>query len=110
MTCLLCGYFSLLVIIHVGVCCAVVSVSYSPAVSCWGRADLSPVVFVVFRHFPTCVLVHIRTKGEAGWFKPSSKIYLLTVPRRYFFCGSCVLFIYCVCHAFASVQFCPVVT
>ena len=35
--------------------------------------------------------------------KPSSKIFLLTVPRRYFFCGSFVLFMCCVFHAFASV-------
>ena len=27
-----------------------------------------------------------------NWFKPSSKIFLLTVPRWYFFCGSFVLF------------------
>ena len=30
-----------------------------------------------------------------NWFKPSSKIVLLTVPRRYFFCGSSVLFVSC---------------
>ena len=33
--------------------------------------------------------------------KPSSKIFLLTVPRLYF-CGSFVLFMSCDCHAFAS--------
>ena len=39
-----------------------------------------------------CVLIHIWTKGEVGAllnrFKPSSKISLLTVQRRCFFCGS----------------------
>ena len=30
-------------------------------------------------------------------FKPSSKIFLLTVRRRYFFCGLFVLFMFCVC-------------
>ena len=37
----------------------------------------------------------------APWnhFKPSSKIFLLTVPRWYFFFGSFVLFMYCVLHA-----------
>ena len=30
--------------------------------------------------------------------KPSSKLSLLTVPRRYFFWGSFVLFMSCVCH------------
>ena len=29
---------------------------------------------------------------------------------RYFFCGSFVLFMYCVCHAFASAHCCLVVT
>ena len=45
-------------------------------------------------------------------FKPSSKIFLLTVPRRYFFCRLFVLFtcMSCVCHAFASVHCCLVVT
>ena len=61
-----------------------------------------------------CVLILIWTKREvdAPWsrFKPSSKIFLLTVPRWCFFCGSFVLFIFCVCHAFPSVHFCLVVT
>ena len=45
-----------------------------------------------------------------NWFKPPSKILLLTVPRRYFFGGSFVLFLYCVCHAFASAHCCLVDT
>ena len=43
-------------------------------------------------------------------FKPSSKIFLLTVPRQYLFCGSFVLLMSCVCHAFSSVHCCLVVT
>ena len=43
------------------------------------------------------VLIHIWTKGEVGAplnrFKPSSKIFLLTVQRRCFFCGSFMLFL-----------------
>ena len=35
--------------------------------------------------------------------KPSSKIFLLTLPRRYFFCGSFMLFLSCVCYAFVHV-------
>ena len=37
----------------------------------------------------------------APWnqFKPSSKIFLITVPRRYFFCGSFLFFV-CVCLVF----------
>ena len=46
----------------------------------------------------------------APWnrFKPSSKIVLLTVRRRYFFCGSLVLFMSRAFHAFASVHCCLV--
>ena len=33
------------------------------------RADLLTVVCVVFCHFPKCVLVHIRIKGEVGAVK-----------------------------------------
>ena len=47
-------------------------------------------VFHATKHL--CVFIHIWTKGEVGapWnrFKPSRKIFLLTVPRRCFLCGS----------------------
>ena len=59
----------LLVMLHVGVCCAVVSVPCSLVVTCWERTDLLPVVCVVFCHFPKYVLVHIRIKGEVGAVK-----------------------------------------
>ena len=36
--------------------------------------------------------------------------FLLTVPRRCFFCGSFLLFMFCVCHAFLSVRCGLVVT
>ena len=61
--CFFCGLF-LLVMFHVGVCCAVVSVPCSLVVTWWKRANLLAAVFVVFCHFPNCVLVHIRIKGE----------------------------------------------
>ena len=48
--------------------------------------------------------------AQWNWFKPSGKIFLLTFPRRYFFCGSFVLFVSCVSHAFTSVHCCLVVT
>ena len=60
-----------------------------------------------------CVLIHIWTKCEDvqwNWLNFSSKIFLLTVPRRYFFCGSFVLFISCICHTFLSVHCCLVLT
>ena len=59
----------LLVMFHVGVCFAVVSVPCSLVVTCWERADLLAVVFVVFFHFPKFFLVHIRIKGEVGAVK-----------------------------------------
>ena len=43
-------------------------------------------------------------------FGPSIGIFLLTVPGRYFFCGSFVSFVSCISHAFASVHCCPVAT
>ena len=48
-----------------------------------------------------CVLIHIKTEGEGevaaplNRFKPSSKLFLLTVPRRCFFYGSFMLFLSC---------------
>ena len=50
--------------LHAGVCCVVLSVPCGLVVTCWERADLLAVIFVVFFHFPKCVLVHIRIKGE----------------------------------------------
>ena len=54
------------VMVHVGVCCAVLSVPGSLVVTCWERADLLAVIFVVFCHFPKCALVHIRIKAKIG--------------------------------------------
>ena len=42
--------------------------------------------------------------------KSSSKIFLLTVLRRYFFCGSFVIFMSCVCNVLTSVHCCLDVT
>ena len=56
-------------LLHVGVCCAVVSVPCSHVVTCRERADLLAVAFVVFCDFPKYVLVHIRIKGEVGAVK-----------------------------------------
>ena len=48
-----------------------------------------------------------RAKGEVGallnWFKPSSKIFLLTVPRGCFFCGSFMIYLSCFCNAYMHV-------
>ena len=35
--------------------------------------------------------------------KPSSKIFLVTVPRRYFFCGSFICVLSSACYAFVRV-------
>ena len=54
-----------------------------------------------------CVLIHIWTKAEVGapwnWFKPWSKIFLLTIPRWCLFCGSFMLFLPGFCYAFVCV-------
>ena len=54
-----------------------------------------------------CVLIHIWTKAEVGtpfnWFKSSSKIFLLIVPRRCFFGGLFTLFLSCFCYAFVGI-------
>ena len=52
--------------LHGGVCYAILSVPCCFVVTCWERADLLAVVFVVFCHFPKCVLFHSRIKGEVG--------------------------------------------
>ena len=59
----------LLVMLHVGVRCAVVSVPCSLVVVCWKRSDLLAFVFVVFCQFPKCVLVHCRIKGDVDAVK-----------------------------------------
>ena len=41
---------------------------------------------------------------------PPVKVFLLTVPRQCIFCGSFLLFMFCVCHAFLSVHSSIVVT
>ena len=41
--------------------------------------------------------------GPWNWLKPSSKIFLLPVPRQYFFCESFMFFLACVCYAFMHV-------
>ena len=49
--------------------CAVLSCLFL-VITCWERADeFLAVVFVVLGHFPKCVLVHIRIKGEVGAVK-----------------------------------------
>ena len=94
--CFFCGLF-LLVMLHVGVCRNVLSFLFNIVVTCWERADLFAVVCVVFCRFPKFVLVNIRIKGEVGALKLVKDLQLnilLTVPRRYFFCGS-FMFLFC---------------
>ena len=54
-----------------------------------------------------CILVHIWIKGEVGAVKLAEALQLnilLTVPRRYFFCGSFMVFFpSCVCYVFVHV-------
>ena len=64
------------IVSHVGVYCAVVSVPCSLVVTCWERADLLAVVFVVFVTFPivSWSTSELRARlTSRNWFKPSSK-------------------------------------
>ena len=60
-----------------------------------------------------CVLIHIKTKGEVGTVKlvkPSSRNIFTDRSKSCFFCGSFLLVMFCVCHAFLSVHCSLVVT
>ena len=65
--------------LHVGVCCIVVSVLCSLVVTCWERADLSAIVCVLcFVTFPNVSwsTSELRVRlAPWNWFKPSSKIF-----------------------------------
>ena len=101
--------------LHVGVCCAVVSVPCSLVVTCWERADLLAVMFVLFCHLHKRVLVRIRIKCDVGaektglsppvkYFTDRSKAVLLLWIFLYF---SCLVFAMPLC---ASFYMCLVVT
>ena len=98
--------------LHVGVCCVVVSVPCSPVVTCWERADLLAVVCVVFSCvlslFQMCPGPH-QNNGQS-WRRVTS----LSLPVKYFYWpfqgGNSFVDHVCVCHAFASVHCCLVVT
>ena len=69
--------------------------------------------FLAFCHFPNVSwsTSELRVRLAPGnLLKSSSKIFILTFQRRFFFYGSFVLFMSCVCHALASVHCCLVVT
>ena len=102
--CFFCGSY-LLVMLHVGVCFTMVSVSCCLMVTCWESADL---LTVVFCHFPKCVLVHIRIMGEVGAIKTG-----LSPPAKYFTDCSKAVLLFCLLFAMplcASVYMCLVVT
>ena len=63
------------------------------------------------------VIYHQKKLYSVNYFQVSSNflhafvdLFLLTIPIRYFFCGSFVLYMSCVFHAFASVHCSLVVT
>ena len=51
-----------------------------------------------------CTVAYVPQKERYTRFKLSSKIVLLTVPRRYYFCGSFLFFLSCVCYRYAFVR------
>ena len=66
--CFFCGSF-LLVTLHIGVCCAVVSVPGSLLVTCWERAYLFAVVCVCYVFLCCVTFLNVRIKGEVGAVK-----------------------------------------
>ena len=57
------------------------------------------------------VLIYIRNKCEVGTVKQAlRRKKILTAPRCCFFCGSFLLFVFCVCHNVLSVTCIPVVS
>ena len=58
-----------LVRFHICLYYAVFSVPCSLMVTCGERDDLFAPFCVVYCHFPRCVLIHIRIKGEDGTVK-----------------------------------------
>ena len=97
--CFICGSF-LLVIFHVYLCYAVFSVPCSLVDTCLERAlplgSFSVNFFLCFCHFPICVLIRIRNKGEVSLSPP-----VIIFTDRSFFCGSFFLFIFHICLHFA---------
>ena len=59
-----------------------------------------------------CVLIHICTNGDVVAVKLvyTLKVFVLTVIKWCFFCGSFLLFMFFVCHALLSVHCSLVVT
>ena len=68
-----------IVLLHVGVCGAAVSVPCSLVVTCWERADLLADVFVVFCHFFQMSPGPHQNKGQ-GWSPETG----LSPPVKYF--------------------------
>ena len=112
-----CGSF-LLVMLHVGVRCAVMSVPCSLVVTCWEKADLLAVACVVF----PCVLSlsQMCPGPHQSWGRGWRCETGLSTPVKYFtdrskavlFCGS-FMFLFCLVFAmslYASVYMCFVVT
>ena len=68
------------------------------------------VVFVVFVTFPNVSWSTLELRARLALcnrFKPSSKIVLLSVPRRYFFCGSFMFFLSNVCLSVSCALWSP---
>ena len=62
----------LLVMFHVGECCAVVSAPCSLVVTCWEKADLMAVVLIVFVIFPIVSWSTSKLRARLAswnWFK-----------------------------------------
>ena len=74
-------------------------------VALWSPAGKGPTSLLscLLCHFPKCVLVHIRIKGEVGAVKPSSKIFYRQFQGGTSFVDLLCFFLSCVCYAFVIV-------
>ena len=93
-------------LVYVVLLCLFLAALWSPAgkgLTSWLSCMLC---FLVFCHFPKCVLVHTRIKGVVGavkLIKPSSKIFFTNHPK-----GVLLLWIIHVIPVFCLLCFCAI--
>ena len=97
--CFFCGSF-LLVMLHVSVYCAVVSVPCSIVVTCWKKADLWDVMFAVFVTFPNVSWSISELRARLAGLSPPVKYVFVTFQGGTslvdHLCFLCLVFL-CIC-------------
>ena len=100
-------------LVYVVLSCLFLAALWSPAGKGLTSCCRVCYVFLCFFTFPNVSWFTSELRARLApwnWFNPSSKIIILTVQRRYFFCESIVFFCVLCSHAFGSVHCCLVVT